>query len=461
MRSIFPSLNYRQFVMTEQASNPMSLQANEFELLLTNLLSSDGDTLSAATLSLLDDVQIAKLLESIPKQMRIAVWQLLPQNRYWTLLTCLQSDTAHHLLQSVDTDELITALNDSEFENAIALANILPKTVVNYLLGIDNEQLVDGMQVAMSYQDNQLGRYLNKNIWRVKSSMTAGFLRNKISDADILPSIILVTDAAQLVKGFIEPISLFKLNEKDKISDSVLPIEKFDHLEDTLTVARSIKHNDVSSWVAISRAEKIIGIAPIATLLWYQQDNQIASAVTDEDLFAPIPQITRQRGFWLIINLMTAFLASWVIGWFEYTLQQVVTLAILMPVVASMGGIAGSQTLAVALRGIALGHLTSANIKLLIKQELLVALSNGLILGVLIAVIVSLVFSSWLMGLTIFIAILTNALAASVAGALIPYFFTKWKLDPAISGSVVLTTVTDVVGFFIFLGMGTILLVYI
>ncbi|MDX1606435.1 MAG: magnesium transporter, partial [Candidatus Competibacterales bacterium] len=166
----------------------------------------------------------------------------------------------------------------------------------------------------------------------------------------------------------------------------------------------------------------------------------------------------RRRAVWLGINLATAFLAAWVIGLFEATLQQIVALAVLMPVVASMGGIAGSQSLTIAIRGLALGHISSANARWLALKELAVGALNGLIWALVVAVIAVAWFGDWRLGGVIAIAMLINQLAAAFAGVAVPLALQRLRLDPALSGSVILTTVTDVVGFLSFLGLGTWLL---
>ena len=178
----------------------------------------------------------------------------------------------------------------------------------------------------------------------------------------------------------------------------------------------------------------------------------------DEDLFAPVAKSARSRALWLGINLLTAFLASWFIGLFEATLQQVVALAVLMPVVASMGGIAGSQTLTLIVRGLALGQVTGANLKALMTKELKVGGVNGVIWALVIGIVAFFWFSDPLLGLVICLAIFMNILAAALAGVLLPVVLDKLKIDPALSGSVILTTVTDIVGFVAFLGLGSLFL---
>lgn len=177
-----------------------------------------------------------------------------------------------------------------------------------------------------------------------------------------------------------------------------------------------------------------------------------------EDLFAPVADSAKRRALWLGINLLTAFLAAWTIGLFEATLQHVVALAVLMPIVTSMGGIAGSQTLTLIIRGLALGQITPQTYWPLLRKELGVGLLNGLLWAAVIAAVTYLWFDDWIIGMVIGLAIIINILVAAASGVVIPVLLEKGKIDPALSGSVILTTITDVLGFFVFLGLGTLLL---
>jgi magnesium transporter len=177
-----------------------------------------------------------------------------------------------------------------------------------------------------------------------------------------------------------------------------------------------------------------------------------------EDLFSPVGKSIQGRSVWLGINLLTALLASWFIGLFEQTLEAVVALAVLMPVVASMGGIAGSQTLALIIRGLALGQVNDTNSKVLLDKEVRIGALSGCIWSVVIAVIAGYWFDSWLVGLVIALAILVNIVTAAVSGIFVPIALKKLNFDPALSGAVILTTITDIVGFVVFLGLGTIFL---
>ena len=174
----------------------------------------------------------------------------------------------------------------------------------------------------------------------------------------------------------------------------------------------------------------------------------------EEDIFAPVKSAVRKRSLWLGINLVTAFLASWVVGLFEATIAQVVALAVLMPVVASMGGIGGSQTLTLMIRGLALGQVDSRYTAQLLRKEVSVALINGILFAAIVALIAVIWFGSGKLAGVIAIALILNQLAGAVSGVFVPLLLQRLGIDPALAGSVILTTVTDVAGFFIFLGLG-------
>jgi len=183
------------------------------------------------------------------------------------------------------------------------------------------------------------------------------------------------------------------------------------------------------------------------------------AGLSNEEMFSPIITSAKRRALWLGINLLTAFLGAWVIGRFEDTIQQLVALAILMPVVAGMGGIAGSQTLTIAIRGIALGHIAKTNIKPLLIKELSIGILNGIFWSSVVAIIVIIWFGQFSLGIIIGASMIINLIIAALAGATIPIILKHYGIDPAIAGGVILTTVTDVVGFITFLGLATIFLI--
>jgi magnesium transporter len=237
------------------------------------------------------------------------------------------------------------------------------------------------------------------------------------------------------------------------------------HADDDLyEAAEVVIHSEQMAMPVVNTDNKLLGRLTIASAYELRQEMADEAAAKagglreDEDLFASVRKSAKNRGIWLGINLVTAFLASWFIGLFGATIEQVVALAVLMPVVASMGGIAGSQTLTVIVRGLALGQVTDSNRNALLKKELRVGAVNGLVWAFVIGALTYLWFNDIMLSITITVAILLNLVAASLAGVVIPSILDKMKIDPALSGSVILTTVTDIVGFVTFLGLGSLLL---
>jgi magnesium transporter len=234
--------------------------------------------------------------------------------------------------------------------------------------------------------------------------------------------------------------------------------------QDAVQAARVVQNSGFISLPVLDDTNKLLGRVDIVTaceLVNEDYERQVMSSAgmdENEDLFSSVRKSAQKRAIWLGINLITAFLASWFIGLFEATLQEVVALAVLMPVVASMGGIAGSQTLTLIVRGLALGQVTDSNRKALLEKELKVGLLNGVIWAVVVGAIAYLWFDSSLLGIVISIAILLNIAMAALTGVVLPIILNKLKIDPALSGSVILTTVTDIVGFVAFLGLGSLLL---
>ncbi|HHJ81165.1 MAG TPA: magnesium transporter, partial [Candidatus Tenderia electrophaga] len=229
-------------------------------------------------------------------------------------------------------------------------------------------------------------------------------------------------------------------------------------------VAGLFEKRDLVSAPVVDADGKLLGritIDDVVDVIRDEAEHSIMSMAgldEEDDIFAPVVVSSRRRGIWLGINLITALIASWVIGQFEATIEQVVALAVLMPIVASMGGIAGSQTLTLVIRGMALGHIGPANARHILKKELAVGGLNGLLWALVVAAVTMYWFENFMIGVIIAAAMLINLFAAALAGATIPLMMRKMGIDPALSSSVVLTTVTDVVGFFAFLGLATLVL---
>ncbi|WP_163133426.1 magnesium transporter [Agarivorans sp. Alg241-V36] len=410
-----------------------------------------------------DNPVLANLLESLPDDYRQQIWPQLASERYWDILHLVQYETVKHLFELFDASQLQSLQETISDTEIVEFADFLPESMVELYLEQQDELSASQLQDALSYEDEQIGRYLETHILRARPNSTVMRIKQRLSAQTEKHVAVYLVDAQGQFQGACSMTDIANAGDNIRLSELSQHIEVFDHQQMLADVSLSLNTVPGHAWHPVQKDGKIIGGIALSNIVQWLQERSLDVAISDapsdeEDLFTPVPTAAKMRAIWLTTNLATAFLASWVIGLFEGALQQLVALAILMPVVASMGGIAGSQTLAVALRGIALNHLQQSNLKLLLNKELKIAAFNGLMLGLVIALVVSLWFKSAALGAVIFVAILVNSLAAAASATMIPFILKKMKIDPAVAGSVILTTVTDIVGFVAFLGLASLLL---
>lgn len=450
--------------MALEESNLQSFNHEENESVLRDVLNAikgleQNESPDYSFLQDYSDEVVAQVIESVPATIRSYIWLTLTPDRYWPILLSLQFETVRHLVDSLDVDAQLRLGESASAQDLIELADVLPDEMVDAIILGQDSNVMQELQEALAYDDEVIGRYVNKNILKVRPGFSVGNIVKKIkAQSDIVA--IFAEDREGGYLGYIPLKSLFVSDPEVKAKDITLPLAGFDHEELLTDAAMGNFSNDTIDWYPVFRDGKLLGSVSVWTLLEQLQENAVDTGANEtpggeEDLFTPVAQAAKIRGLWLVVNLCTAFLAAWVIGLFEATLQEVIALAILMPVVASMGGIAGSQTLAVAMRGLTLNSLNDANIKLVLQKEAKIAIINGLILGLFIAVVVFLWFDSYKLASIILIAISVNSLAAASSGTLVPFILKKMKIDPAVSAAVILTTVTDVVGFFVFLALAS------
>jgi magnesium transporter len=420
----------------------------------------------ANTIAATDAENLALLLESIPLEPRLLSWQQVPNTKKLDVLVEMRGDPRTTVIDSTPVEEWENIFQNVDAEQLLEISDTLPNTLLDIALAAMGKQQRQFFKDASQYKDEQIGHWLNHELLvlplNAKVSDGLRLLRREIPEST--ESIFLLNRAGQFSTA-VKLTSLFGAPEHlplVEISEEYIPALKAD--QDSVQSAREVQNSGFISLPVVDEANKLLGRVDIITaceLVNEDYERQVMSSAgmdEDEDLFSSVPTSARKRAIWLGINLMTAFLASWFIGLFEATLQEVVALAVLMPVVASMGGIAGSQTLTLIVRGLALGQVTKSNRKALLDKELKVGILNGFIWAVVVAVIAYLWFDSSLLGMVIGIAILLNIVAAAVTGVLLPVILTRLKIDPALSGSVILTTVTDIVGFVAFLGLGSLFL---
>lgn len=414
-----------------------------------------------------DDASVATLLESLPVDPRVTVWQDLPAERKLDVLVEMRSDPREILIDATDDDQWVALFADIEAEDLLELMDSLPNRLVDLAYAELDAQQQTFFREATQFDDDKVGHWLTHELLvlplnaKVRDGLRL-IRRNVPAHCD---TIFLVNRSGQFsaavrltrIFGAPEHVPLVELIEDN------IPVLKGE--DESTNASLQVQRSGYAALPVVDDANKLLGRLDITSAselineFYERQVMATAGMDEDEDLFSPVAKSARNRAVWLGINLLTAFLASWFIGLFEATLQQVVALAVLMPIVASMGGIAGSQTLTLIVRGLALGQVSSANFKALLSKELKVGGVNGVIWAVIIGVVAYLWFADVLIGLVICLAILFNIVAAAIAGVLVPVMLDKFKIDPALSGSVILTTVTDIVGFVAFLGLGTLLLV--
>lgn len=411
--------------------------------------------------------EIALVLESLPVEQRLDVWRKLPKEIQLDVLVTMRADPRERILDDLSREEMDALLTDLDAEDLLELAESLSPRLVERAVARMDAQQREWFRSAQQYDEEQAGHWVNHDVL-------------------VLPQNARVRDALRLVRRELPEYcdAIYLVNRTGQFADLVRIDELWtqpDHLpladlteedwgviqaeEDAVDAAFKVQKSGLIALPVVDAQQKLLGRMDIGTACElvneYYEGQLMASAGMDEDedLFAPVLKSAQGRAIWLGINLLTAFAASWFIGLFEGTLQQVVALAVLMPVVASMGGIAGSQTLTLIIRGLALNQITDANLKALLKKELSVGGLNGIIWAIVIGLVAWVWFGSPMIGVVIALAIVINICAATLSGVVIPVLLDRLKIDPALSGSVILTTVTDIVGFVAFLGLGTLFLV--
>ena len=409
----------------------------------------------------------AFIFEGLPKVLRFELWQTLSEEKKSPILAAMRDDSREQLLSMLSSEHLEDVARSSSAEHLVEILDVLPNKIAKGLIKKLNSEESGLVEEALNYDDNQLGRYINHDLYTVHKSACVGDLLAELQD-ELLPPYtdsILVVDDANHYLGQVDINALFS-NQADlnlvqiaEFSDRVLAADL-----DLYDAAEAVKSSGRSMLPVIAKDGRLVGRFTIKDAIdvfqeYYEAQVSHMGRVSDEDLFAPVFTSARRRAIWLGINLITAFAASVVIGVFDQVVAQVVALAVLMPIVASMGGITGSQTLTLTIRGLATGQLAKSNLRALGNKEVLVAFFNGLLWALVVSVITSFWFDNPWLSAIIGISLVINMLVAALSGIAIPVLLDKIGIDPALAGSVILTTVTDVVGFFVFLGSASLLLI--
>jgi magnesium transporter len=410
----------------------------------------------------------AGLLESLPPDERSLAWEMLDPDLAGDVLVHLHGEVRAGLVLESDIDDLIVATQDMALDDLVDLIQDLPQETGRELLQTTDLQKRRRLIEMLSYPEDTAGGLMNTDQIMVRADVTLGTVLRYLRLLGDLPdntSKVFVVDRDDRYEGTLDIRQLVTRQPDQRVS-GVMNTDSatFPANMPSAEVARRFEELDLTSAPVLDEGGRLLGRITIDDVVDVIRDESerslmgMAGLDEEADIFGPVATSVRRRALWLGVNLVTAFIAAWVIGLFEGTLEKVVALAVLMPVVASMGGIAGSQTLALVIRGLALGQIEHGNTRLLLLRELGIGILNGLIWALVVASLAIVWFGNWAIGGVIAAAILLNLLCAALAGVLIPLLLKAIGVDPALGGSVVLTTVTDVVGFLAFLGLGTLLL---
>lgn len=416
----------------------------------------------------LEPGELALALESMPIEQRLNCWLGLAASEQIDALTHMRVDARENIFKALEDAQLKTLVEEMEVDDLLELLDELPPRLYDYACSRLDSSQRRWLETALTYDEDQCGRYADHNLLIVnKNAKVRDAIRlfQHVSLEDEVQDTLFVIDRTGRYAGQIHASRLLGCPSHSPIEsviDNNAPVVEgdLDLDQGSDIVARS----GYTALAVVANDGKLLGRLSMAEALenvrrsLESQFMHTAGLNEEEDLFAPVMISAKRRAVWLGINLLTAFLAAWTIGLFEATLQEVVALAVLMPIVASMGGIAGSQTLTLMIRGLALEQITEQTYMTLLRKEIGVAALNGILWSVVIAIITYLWFGNWLIGAIIGLAIVINIVVAAISGVYIPRWLDKMNIDPALSGSVILTTVTDVVGFFTFLGLGSLFL---
>lgn len=420
-------------------------------------------------LNALHPAEIAHLLQSLPPQQRDIVWGMVDKAVEGEVLLYLNDDLRDELLSEMDSSRILAVAEGLDTDDLADLVQDLPATITGEVLASLDEQRRERLETALGYPENSAGGLMNTDTVSVRPEVTLDVVmrylrRLKEGLPDITDNLIVVNREGRFL-GVLYLTDLLTNDLDDSVAEVMtLDVQPMPASLSAREVANRFEQLDLVSAPVIDEDGRVLGritVDDVMDVIREEADHKFmgqAGLSETEDMFAPVLLSARRRALWLGVNLLTAFLAAWVIGRFEATIQQVVALAVLMPVVASMGGIAGTQTLTLAIRGIALGHLSASNMRWLLGKELAVSLINSAVWALVVAAIAWLWFGSSDIALIIAVAITINLLMASISGALLPLLLDRLGIDPALAGGVILTTVTDVVGFLAFLGLATLFL---
>jgi len=452
-------------------TEPDNKEEQEVNLLadITNALSQND---SEKLIFLLDDLhpaEIAHYLESLTGQQRQAIWPSIPTEFEGEVLLHLNDETRSALIETMDAEALVAATEGLDTDDLADILPEMPQNVIQELLLTMEYQDRERLRSVLAYAEDTAGGLMDLDTIMVRADISLDvvfrFLRRR-KEIPATTDSLFVVDREGVFQGILPFNDLLVHTPETLVGDIMdAEIEGIPAKMPAQDVANMFERRDLVTAPVIDSNKKLLGritIDDVVDVIRDKADHSFmatAGLTEEEDLFAPVIKSTRRRLVWLGVNLITAILASLVIRQFDVTIDKLVALAVLMPIVASMGGIAGSQTLTLVIRAMALGQINKTNARKLLFKEIGVGIWNGIIWAIVVAAIAELWYHNLQLSIVIGVAIIVNLIVAAIAGTIIPLTLKRMKIDPALSASVVLTTITDVLGFFVFLGLASLFLV--
>lgn len=413
----------------------------------------------------LNPSDIAHLIESSPPKERNIIWRILEVDLRGEVLQYLSDDIQSYYLSKLNPQELLSVTEDLDTDDIADILQQLPETVIQEVLESMDSQDRVRVEKVLAYPEDTAGGMMNTDPVTIRPDITIDvvfrYLRRHRSLPDMMDQLLVVSRKDELIGSL--PLNKLLVSSHSATVREVMETDiamVHANLKDT-EVAKLFERQDLVSAPVINDQGLLLGritIDDVVDVIREEADHSLMSMAgldEEQDTFAPIRQTSQRRAIWLGINLLTAFIASFVIGLFEGTIEKVVALAVLMPIVASMGGIAGSQTLTLVIRAMAVGQISRTNLSWLLNREFFVGVINGFLWAIVVATIAIAWFDDLIIGMVIAAAMLINLVVAAIVGTVLPIYLKSRNIDPALAGGVILTTVTDVAGFLSFLGLAT------
>ena len=439
---------------------------------LSEVLDSGAIIKARNLLNALYPSEIADVIEGSPRNRRDLIWSLVSNDNKGETLAELTEEVRGNLLDELidegGPEGLAVIAKNLDTDDLADIIQSLPKNLVKKTVKSLDKQNQDRLSKVLSFSDDTAGGLMNIDTINVRANVTVEVLLKYLRSLKKLPEqtdIVFVTDIMNKYYGFVSIQDLLVTNTGTLISDIMTKDNNIIEPDTTQhEVARIFENADLVSAAVVDRDGILLGritVDDVVDVIREEADDSVlnmAGLNKDDDIFAPIIQSTKRRSLWLGANLLTAIMAAAAIGIFEATIEKVVALAILMPIVASMGGIAGMQSLALVIRSQALDQIGSSNSRLLILKEASIGVLNGLLWSSIVALAVYFWFESVFLGIVIASALLINLIIGAISGVSLPLILARLKIDPALAGGVILTTITDIVGFISLLGIATLIL---